>query len=83
MKKAGGYLGLCELSSQLAGEESRYRDLVYEFWIIFDGLLRAIKLGCSGGTSGGTSATSEGATGTSGAGGTSSKGGEDFFGRFV
>ena len=36
-------MGLCELSSQLAGEESHYRDLVYEFWIVFDGLLRAIK----------------------------------------
>ena len=35
-------MGLCELSSQLAGEESHYRDLAYGFWIIFDGLLRAI-----------------------------------------
>ena len=43
VKKAGGDMGLCELSSQLAGEESHYRDLVYECWIIFDGLLRAIK----------------------------------------
>ena len=37
------------------------------------------KLGCSGGTSGGTSATPGGATGTSGAGGTSAGGEVVFF----
>ena len=43
VKKAGDDMGLCELSSQLAGEEFHCRELVYEFWVIFDGLLRAIK----------------------------------------
>ena len=32
-----------DLNSELVGERQYYRDLIYELWLIFDGLLRAIK----------------------------------------
>ena len=36
-------MGLNDLNSELVGERQYYRDLIYEFWLIFGGLLRAIK----------------------------------------
>ena len=41
--KAAEDMGLNDLNSELVGERQYYRDLIYEFWLIFDGLLRAIK----------------------------------------
>jgi hypothetical protein len=41
--KAAEGMGLNDLNSELVGERQYYRDLFYEFWLIFDGLLRAIK----------------------------------------
>ena len=41
--KAAEDMGLNDLKSELVGERQYYRDLIYEFWLIFDGLLRAIK----------------------------------------
>ena len=36
-------MGLDELPEELAGEREYYRQLVYDYWILFDGRLRAIK----------------------------------------
>ena len=41
--KACREMGLDELPEDLAGEREYYRQLVYDYWLLFDGRLRAIK----------------------------------------
>ena len=43
VEKAADDMGLNKLSSALKGERQYYKDLIYEFWLVFDGLLRPIK----------------------------------------
>ena len=43
VEKACHEMGLDELDEEDAGERSFYKKLVYDHWILFDGLLRGIK----------------------------------------